>query len=142
MNGPKKHTLSTMTIPNNIGGIVSVIAALSFLTPLVNSLRRWHIDLRKTAKPGSQPAPVSPSSKQPASGPLPLRVMTKSERRMVVFSGATVILNVAFVLLFALVLPPHPATSRDVGQIGLMLTGLILSFHNLDQILSDQRSGY
>jgi hypothetical protein len=131
-----------MTIPNSSGDIVSFIAALSFLTPLVNSLRRWHVDLRKTAKPGSRPTSATPPREHPTGGPSPIRMMTKSERRMVIFSVTNVFLNIAFVLFFALVLPPHPATSRDVGQIGLMLAGLMVSFYNLDQILSDQRSGH
>lgn len=130
-----------MTIPNSSGEIVSLIAALSFLTPLVNSLRRWHIDLRKTAKPGSHPAPPTTSREQPDGRPSPRRLMSKSERRVVIFSAANVVLNIAFVLFFALVVPPHPATSRDVGQVGLTLAGLIVSLYNLDQILSDQRGG-
>lgn len=65
--------------------------------------------------------------------------MTNWDRFFIVFFALTIISNVLYIVMFALLLPPHAATSRDIGQIGMALGGIIMSLYNLGQIPENQR---
>jgi hypothetical protein len=127
-----------MTISNNSSDIVSIVVALSFLTPLVKAFHRWHIDLRKTAKPGKRQPMIS--VEQGGGNQVLESRMSNWDRFFIIFFALNIILDLLLILMFSLVLPPRAATSRDVGQIGLSVVGIVMALYCLDQIVKDQRS--
>lgn len=118
-----------MVIPENSGQIVAIIASLGMLTPLIKALHKWHIDVRKTAKP-SQGNPTAPA--QTVQTGSRWSRMSRFDRLTFIY-GASGHLTCLILLVILTLLPAHAATSRDVGVAGI----LVLSALSVGRFMED-----
>ncbi len=109
-----------MAVPSS-SEVVGIIASAALLTPLVRELHKWHIDARKTSKPNDTGMTHQSQSLADGAGSSRWSRMTRFEKWDFLFNLSGYVLSSAFLLLL-LVLPAHPATSRDVVLVGVVVS--------------------
>ncbi len=90
------------------------MASLVLLTPLVRELRRWHIDVRKTARPASTKDILQSQTSKPKS------------RYWQTFGFLVMFISVAGLMDLSLRHTTQPATLSDVALIGVMVVNYIV----------------
>lgn len=115
-----------MAIPTNSGEIVSVIASVSLLAPLVRALHRWHIDVRKTSKRAEAISAKTSHAADAVQGS-PWSRMTRFEKWHIVSNFALYVMCSLLLLLEGILVPAHPATSHDVAVIGALVAMMVIT---------------
>jgi hypothetical protein len=115
-----------MAIASSSSEVVGIIASLALLAPLVRALHRWHIDIRKTSKPADTATNRQSQSSTVSHGSRWSR-MTGVDRLLVI-SNFLLYLTLGVALYWlAMRAEPHPATSKDVALVGLLVTMIVIS---------------
>lgn len=124
---PEVDGMIFMAIAHVSSEVVAIIASLALLTPLVRAIHKWHMDVRKTAKPGTTGTPLQSQTAISPQG-------SSRWSRMGVFERVRFISNLitfavcGFTLVgFLFLAPVTPATSRDVVMIGLLVCMVIVT---------------
>ena len=115
-----------MAIAKSSSEVVGIIASLALLAPLVRALHRWHIDVRKTSKPADTATIHQSQSSAVRQGSRWSR-MTGVERWQII-SNFLLYLGCGIGLFWlAMRAEPHPATSKDVAMVGLLVAMIVTS---------------
>jgi hypothetical protein len=122
-----------MAIPSSSTELVAVIASLSMLAPLVRALHKWHMDVRKTSKPAAtaQTRQHQISTVSQMSGSRWSR-MTGFERWTVLSNFAIYIVLTGLLLWMGVFEPAHPATTKDIAFVGMVVAMIVITTRSHD----------
>src|SRR6266850_2729465 len=106
--------------------VVGIIASLALLAPLVRALHKWHIDVRKTSK-AADTATIRQGESSAVSQGSRWSRMTGLERWQII-SNFLIYLGCSLALFWLMMIAErHPATSKDVALVGLLVAMIVTS---------------
>jgi|ERR1041384_4921356 hypothetical protein len=115
-----------MATPSSSGEVVAIIASLALLTPLVRALHKWHIDIRRTARPADTVAIDQGQMPTVSQAPQWSR-MTRSNRWFIITNFVSYAFMSGLLVWIMIFEPAHAATSKDVAFVGMLVTTIVVS---------------
>jgi len=99
--------------------VVMIIASLALLTPLVRAAHKWHIDIRKTAKPADKTANENRHADEVRAS------LAVGVNKLPLIVGLILYVLCSAILLWMMFADPHPATARDVAMVGVFVATIV-----------------